>query len=389
MRAIQWRCGHETDDQERFLEEEAEITRPPWIKFFYANWFSATTRMDPEQRGWYIQLLTYAAEHGDPPGYLPNDDIELRQIAGFLDTPEYITHLMEQGVVVPNDVLAIIAEARRKKWQRVLNKFHPSTRIPGLLYNRRLRREVETAIHGQKMRIKAGKQRQRLNRPTKLLKRKGIAANARESDDSTGKPLGTNDVVANAIAPGIAGTETSTVTYSEQKGKEHMLEHPPLLSSPLIKEGTLPLTVQRQEASTQTGPSTVRGDVRGRRTPETVFNEKKFEVTADMRAWVKEHYPEFAEGDITYLKLKFALVYTGKRYASWKRAWYNFVNNQVVNYGYRPGAFNWRSQKQGNGGQASVQEVKDRLRREIAEEEVQASGGGAAGQDSTGLPLDF
>src|SRR5215831_12600005 len=96
--------------------------RPEWIKWYYARWVSATQMMDPEQKGWYINLLMHAAIQGEPPGYLPNDDEELRYIAG-------IKSLRPEG---PEK------KSKHKKWERVKSKFRVSTEFPELVYNKLL-----------------------------------------------------------------------------------------------------------------------------------------------------------------------------------------------------------------------------------------------------------
>ena len=69
------------------------MKRPEWLKWYYTKWAESTSLFDLEQKGWYMNLLMYAASQGNPPGYLEE---ELKQIAGFVSVPKEVLEGLDE-----------------------------------------------------------------------------------------------------------------------------------------------------------------------------------------------------------------------------------------------------------------------------------------------------
>lgn len=126
---------------------------------------------------------------------------------------------------------------------------------------------------------------------------------------------------------------------------------------------------------------------------ETEFNESRFSITPTMQLYLSEKYPEFVQGDIDWMEAKFKLRFAGTRYTYWDRTFYNFIENQLVKYNYRPGTFDWRTNNNGQTKQLGSQfesaaERNGRLEREADEytRQLQSSGRDSHQEDS---PLAF
>jgi len=146
--------------QEQLEEEEAYKARPQWFKFFYGAWLLSTSTLDDDQRGWYMQLLCYAASEGDPPGYLVDDEDELKEIAGFKELDSAVLFLLGKGVHLPGDVLNDCIDARQRKWNKVMKKFRHSEKHGGMLYNKRLQAALAEAYQLRRNAILGGKKLQ-------------------------------------------------------------------------------------------------------------------------------------------------------------------------------------------------------------------------------------
>lgn len=108
-----------------------DIYRPEWIKWYRLRWSDATKRFDAEQKGWYMNLLMEAAGQGIPPGYLPDDDKELRQIAEVKDLDADVLHKFDSDP----EFLQSQRNKIEEKWARVLKKFIKSVDPAGMIYN--------------------------------------------------------------------------------------------------------------------------------------------------------------------------------------------------------------------------------------------------------------
>ncbi len=158
---------HDLSDELR----EMRRTKPPAILFYPALFLAATSGWDAEMEGWYIRLLLLAANHTDLPGYLPDDDDELRALAKHeslakMDS-KLIRSILEQhfdvliesiankevnsppiAILYPphreaiEGVLNLVEDKVRadswKRWKIVRKKFVPSQEHPGFVYNRKL-----------------------------------------------------------------------------------------------------------------------------------------------------------------------------------------------------------------------------------------------------------
>lgn len=163
---------HNTDD---FLDNDddddlMEESRPEWMKWYYKRWITATQLMDPEQKGWYMNLLMYAAVQGQPPGYLPDDEEELMHLAGVKDLDTDVLH-------------------ENKRWARVRRKFIESTEFPGLIFNKMLVNTLREAARKSKFNRKAVKKRWDNHKPKKKLDTPVIQTNYKSDTDVIHSPL--------------------------------------------------------------------------------------------------------------------------------------------------------------------------------------------------------
>lgn len=369
------------EELRRELEDEDEEiyrARPQWFKFFYAAWLLSTSSMDAEQRGWYIQMLTYAAELGDFPGYLPDDEDDLKEIAGFLDLPGDMATLFYHGASIPAETLDKLKEARQLRWQKVRRKFISAIDDKsGYVYNKRLLNALKDAYRKQLFAVEAGKLRQKDIRARKRAKRretKEILATA-ERGSANGQNIGQNSPLIGEVKSGDISKETNEMTATAQPSRlssessyinleeEYVIEKDTsqdkevldLVEIREIKTSTSILDLENFELVPLSASLGITSKRKGRRAlPETLFNEDRFDITEKMKSHLLTKYPEFDQGDLNWLEDKFKNVYHGTRYSSWSRAFYNFIDNQVVKYNYKPGSYNWRNQqsKGQNNGQA-------------------------------------
>lgn len=314
---------------ESFLEE---LERPPAFQFYASNWISSTSLMDAEQRGWYIQLLAWAWGNSQIQGVLPDDEDELRLIAGnrLLSTASKNKHTLAE---IDDEVGRSDNE---KRWRKVREKFVPSPEHPGFVHNPRLTkvlRRVEMYREGRKKRAKAGAE----EKWRRWRKEHPEAAKTANNPSSTAS---------------ISKQKPSTT----QAGRKHNSSN----AKPLLNSAPLSLPLIDIEP----------GVVSKSSSKPTLFKEEKFQVTNEMRDVIKKRHPELKEEDLAELRVSFCHNRYGQTQISWKRQFYNFVNNQITKYGYVP--FTERPARQAEKGKAngkfeSAAERNARIERENEE----------------------
>jgi len=407
------------------LEDEAAYrARPEWFKFYYAAWLMSTASMDDKQRGWYIQLLTYAATEGDPPGYLPSDDNELKQIAGMSALPSEFSYLLSLGVPIPQTALTQIIAERERAWRKVRRKFVPWSEDEDLCYNPRLVKALKQAYRVKDRTSEMGKagaeSRWGKDRPKKKIMTQAMPyQNPEPENEEAGQVKGKKDLMAEAMATSMP--KPMPIKYlsslNTQEGKMSLESMPPLSLDEETSEEELVLELidvsenivsgpaQNPDAPTDSDEGKVRIPGKRRRLPETFFSKDKWSVTAKMISHLLTKYASdgIEQGDIDWLGEKFALVHYNNKYASWSRAFYNFVDNQLTKYGYnfgdykRRGKRNEQRQRPETTGEADQQpavnppwkriesapERNARLEQE-SDEAIRRLRGGSGGVDSEG-----
>lgn len=320
------------------------IPRPQWFKFYYTQWAESTALFDAEQRGWYISLLMYAASQGDPPGYLPADEDDLKEIAQLKELPTGVEQLLNKLSTGNSEVLAgmeLMKQKRSNKWAKVRIKFIPSKDYPGHVYNRKLLDTLKDAYRIRGFRVKAGK----------------ISAAARLS--TIIKPKETNDL-GTSVGTVLGQTGNNSSASVEQYRARIRVN-----KSNVSKSDTLPKVLmssnEQVEAELQGLDDRIVGlvgmedvypeedkKVKGiRRKSETVFEETKFKITDAMWTHLRMKYPLFGEGDWDYMVYVFITVYTGRKALSWKMTFYRFVLTQTgPMYRYKAGDYQWKAEEQ-------------------------------------------
>lgn len=396
--------------KEELEDIEAEKHRPMWFKFFYGAWLMSTANMDDDQKGWYMTLLCWSALEGDIPGYLPENEDELKEIAGFNTLASAVSYIIKCGVGIPEGVLNQLTEVRERKWKRVRNKFVTQAKHPGYICNRRLVKALNEAYRNKDQQREAGilsqeaqkEQRRKREEESRLAttvetgldldetgvkdnlqKQRGLARPVERAAPRAGeRSLGSN---FNLSSLSSKLTKDSTNTLELKTGKRGLV-----LEEATKKEEYIP-----GELVLTPPEPTKRG--KQRRAPETVFDETEFTITALMKQHLFEKYPELDDGDLEWMRYKFCNVYHNTRHSSWSRCFYNFVFNQITKYDYEPGSYKRRKSNGGpnsNVGQKqkpweSAGERNSRLEQQAAEYTRKLRGGGVGDTavDSPGLTL--
>lgn len=400
---------------EELEEDEAYRARPQWMKFYYAAWLLSTARFDEEQCGWYIRLLTWAASEGDFPGYIIEDEDEIKAIAGFRELSNDVYFLLSMGVQVPVEVLNTVKTNRLAKWKKVRNKFSSSTLHPGYISNRKLVKCLQEAYQQQRNAVKAGRTRAeqrygktveksepKVSRTDEILApaitpevQRGTALSLDDEPDDmvneykAGLALVESNVnalnkgdhsarLADAIAPlknsakngleneekkpweiavnkevpsgrlaiKIPGSRALSILSLDQDSSslaskisaESEREEITLISQPLhlVKSSDQDSNLS---GSTKENAGNMPAQRRRRKAPEIIFREEDFEITLEMSLYIKNRWPYLDTGDCQYMAEKFKLVFHNVAKSSWKRTFYNFIDNQLVKYRYKPGDY--------------------------------------------------
>lgn len=289
------------------------LKRPDWFKWFGKDYMNAVAHWEADQRGWYHHLLNWAAVQGEPPGYLPEDEGELKTIAGFNGNTFYRIASELSRSADGKLVLELYAREQERKWLAVMRKFKSSTDYPGLIYNKMMVNIMEDTMREQYFRsqggLKAATQRRQMQ---SLLSLEG-----------SGQP----------------STDGATEVSSESAGQPSII------------------------TSTSKSSSLVTSS------KGTLFNPSKFEITNQMRDWLKLRHPDLEEEDYQYLKEQFSNA-REKQYAkSWRASFYTYVNNAVKgpDRWYTPFSKREESGGKSNGKYESAAERNARIERENEE----------------------
>lgn len=256
-------------------DDKTVLKRPEWFKWFGSRYLTSVEHWDADQRGWYHKLLVWSAVQGEPPGYIPSDDEELRSIAGF----NSVTFSRVFSALASSPDLLLLVEEYHKqqerKWLQVMRKFKPSNDHPGQLYNKVMVEVMQDTMRYQSFRSEGGKK---------------VAEQRRQM----------NSLIA--LAPAIA----HAVEDATDDATEHAVHS------------------TRASSSTSSSLSTLNSLSKG-----TLFNPSKFEITNQMRDWLKLRHSDLDEEDYQYLKEQFSNA-REKQYAkSWRASFYTYVNNAV------------------------------------------------------------
>lgn len=335
--------------------------RPPYFLFDPAAWNGSpkVRVMEPDQIAWFIQLLADAWESKDTPqATLPNDDIKLKQMSRYNKSIDRerkrftnirahlitaLTSLNHQPtanetISILTQVLGVALEEAENElesqWQRVKDQFSVDRT---LIYSPRQMAELRRWRDS-------------------LLRRASVGVEA--AGKRWGKPLSEvtkefMDIEGNLQHPILDGT---AITNPSVISDNVLTQTIPILSARSPLTSTWPThtlnnnlnekDVSKNDTSKKIGDPLSNNQESKVKTPrkgvETLFNEEKFALTDKMKKYLGDKYPEFVQGDIDYMVEKFKLLYHGKVYTSWSRTFYNFVSNQLVMYGYKPGQFQWR-----------------------------------------------
>lgn len=319
--------------------------RPEWFKWFGDRYMSDVLHWDADQRGWYHWLLVWSAVQGQPIGYLPSDEEELKSIAGF--NSNTFSSVFSALASTP-DLKLLLEEyiaKQERKWQKVMEKFRLSTDYPGLIYNNKMVEVMQDTMRYQDFRSQGGHKakEQRVQRQT-LLALEG----ARE--DST------------------------------QDSTEHAGEH----------------AVPSTRASSYYDDSLVVSSTSKKSKKLSTFDSTKFAVDNQMRDWFKGKYGELKEDDYQFLSEQFcnARKTYGAEAKSWRFSFYTFVNNYMADDRKHslPSLRETGVNKNGNRYESTLEE-RERVTREH-EEHLQRLRSGSHGDRSESskalqLPPDF
>lgn len=336
--------------------DNQSIRRLGWLKWHYTNWTESTALFDDQQCGWYIRLLMYAASQGNPPGYLEEDEDELKLIAGFAtrSSPNALQDLTRElldiatkwevngGAIDGANRVAIalalhshlekVTASSHKRWLKVRRKWFKSEDYPGLVYNPKLVETLKEAYDARDVLINAGKKgsQARWNKPREvvnLAEEMPSLVNSPAIDN----PIGPVNSPVNGPPYGILDLRFKTEKTSLVKDTNESKD------PPMVEEDS-PDSQGLEDDKPQDGSKR-----RTRSKPKILFDENKFIVLEDMKVHLRRKHPTFqlfVDGDWSFIADKFKNFWYGQTMISWRRTFYTFATNQVVEYGYRPGKFN-------------------------------------------------
>lgn len=348
--------------------------------------------MDADQIGWYIQLLADAWEStSTPQATLPNDEDVLKghsryeksrrrneELLQSIETALKTVLSVVEGELTKEKVLALIGsvmdhlrvtqdEAFKHRWELVRKQFKTDSQTPHLVYNSRQLAELRRWNKAMEAKREAGK--------SSAERRWG--SGFRQSDQELNDP---SLVVPHPLLNGsVMGGPT---------GNSENLNGPN--GSPNALINNLQKDVSKDDTSKKSTGQTDKKDGKTllKKKSESLFDEAKFKITEGMSAHLRLKYPEFVAGDWDFMVEKFKNVYHGKRYISWSRTFYNFVANQVTQYGYKPGSFDWRGAATKSQSTASDRSARvEREADELSQRYLQSEGPGDNQNDEEALPL--
>lgn len=351
-----------------------EFNRAPGFMFYASDWLSSgtTALFDAEQRGWFIQLLARAWWNSRPQGTLPNGDEEvLKKWANYMEINGFSTK-RQAAVIQAFGVTLDAYEAALdypRRWSAVMAQFKPIPGAAALLHNPKMTRILMEAVENRRQKVRASHLGVEARREANVGN-KGVSTKRR--------PHGSPPVVPTVDRTVDRGYDRTSTSSSSPSSTTRSVSQSPNLPSEVSMENLDLLGYALPSETTEEGGGKA-GKERG-----TKFNPQKFLLTTTMVAWQQSKYPEFVDGDIAYLKEKFIAVFTGKIKQDWARTWYNFVNNEVVLHGYRPGDYDWRSKAGKPSKQESLNEQRIKQQQAIVAEEESRLRRGAGSSSGDG-----
>jgi hypothetical protein len=147
-------------------DEVEGFFRSPVFPLYVPDWLSSRTvrNMDSEQQSWYLRLLIEAWWNSAVQGTLPNDDVELRQLAGFgtvnskrmnlLIAKGWQSHESAIFAILENPLLRDVDQLR---WDEVRRQFVEFEGNPELIHNRKLTRVINEAAKFRRNKSLAGR----------------------------------------------------------------------------------------------------------------------------------------------------------------------------------------------------------------------------------------
>jgi hypothetical protein len=399
-------------------EDEGNVLRDTEISWHPLQWMEMTEGLKAIQVGWLMNLLMASLTVGEPAGFLPDDDEELRLIAG---SPVEIAD--EWGI-------------KEHQWRKVVEDFFvQSDQYPGLIYNPvmldllkdksrlslmarrnvsrrwnkrkrasktvhkktahkpfRMRKIKENAHKPLKIKeintmVSKSSEIKEIADPTELNIRKERGLDTGVSKSAIRAYINPLDITDSSIFPSPANQAQLGKKKEEEENEERKEKEERPKEGKEKKEGKeeedkknshVFKDLSEKEKKDQ-DPSKEEGDEilvltelklsqapRLKSGPQkqlmTRFDETKFKLTKHMTAHLLKKYPEFSNGDLDFLTEKFCNTHQGNAYSSWSKAFYNFVENQLVKYNYIPGSYDWRKKSNGKNGQRFESSTERRAR---------------------------
>jgi hypothetical protein len=346
----------------RLIEEDydSDFQRPEFR--LYPHWFNGLR--SPQEIGWMYKLLDEAWNRGEPIGTLPVDEPVLLKIAEC-----EVSVAFKQPIRPPSDDGESMQELVQA-WANVRGRWKPVLGYEDrLLCFSKMTVNLMDAIYYKVVAQRSGSVGGQLSAAKLGRRKRGIKARqlAAEVNVVDKEPIRGPSNLADEVS--VASKAPIRGPY---RGASTPARNAPAASSLLVflkerdvkKPPSENLFTKQKDISS--GGKKVTETERSK--PGTRFDETKWLIDDKLRDWIREKYPEFVAGDIDFLSNKFAGVFTGKVQKSWRATFRNFVNNEVIRYGYRPGQFEWR--KLNGTALVTVHEAAANARAKLAAEEA-------------------
>lgn len=126
-----------------FDDDRDILPRPSSIPYYAEAWLKAVRYWDADQKGWYHELLIWSAVQGEPPGYLPSDEEELKRIAGYEDPTRSGFGLV--ALSISSLALETYVRGQEEKWAKVRKKFRTCKENESFVYNPKMLEAIAEA----------------------------------------------------------------------------------------------------------------------------------------------------------------------------------------------------------------------------------------------------
>lgn len=342
-------------EEDTFLEQDVE--RFQSFEFFASEWISATSLMDAEQRGWYIQLLAWAWSNTKIQGLLPKDEIELLEIAGNRDLATMTRNSHKQNFAGFSLEDEVRYHDLQQKWKKVREKFVALSEYPDYVHNPKLSQVLRRMKMYRNIRKTAGKTGAEVK-----------WENYRERQDAANN--------SSSTATKNPHVEIPSKSYEARNSQTRLLPIPP---SPSL-------------SPTLTQPKPLSNSSSVGKKCSSLFEESRFVLTKSILEWLKSKYPQLDEEDYEFLREQFCNSRYGLTALSWRLQFYTYVNNKMKKEGYTP--FSQMPQKSELGANRNGNKYESTLaeRERLAREEdewlrLRKSGGGDSSESSKALQL--